>query len=206
MLAFKCNIYDRQEIGPTHHSRTPDIEYDQLFNPLNLITVALNEEDGVLDFLGRQPQEYWPEDSKNFYPRAYKIGSHKIFSNLLDILIDGLENQAIWYKMNTYHFCFLYDVLVRFTFNYNHDDSKERLNLLPEIQGKPLQIDSFIKDYFFNTVFLLDADKYNSLTREEKYDMGFNCPCQFAVINALTPTKEEIQLESSRNYPYSIYV
>jgi len=206
MLIFKSNIHDRQEKGFTRQSSIPDIEYDELFNPFHLLAVSLGEENGVLGFLERQSPEYWSEDSKRFYPQAHKIGSLPIFRSLRCILEDGLKDRAVWYSMNTYHFCFLYDVLVRFAFNYNHDNTKERLNLLPEIKGKPLQIESFFKDYFFNTVFLMDEDKYNSLTREEKLEQGYDCPCQFGVINALAPTKKEMELKSSRSYPYSIYV
>ena len=101
MLIFKNNIYDRQEMGSTHHSSTPDIEYDELFNPLNLLVVALDEENDVLDFLERQPLGYWPEDSKKFYPHTRKIGSRPIFHNLRHILKDGLDNRTTWYKMNT---------------------------------------------------------------------------------------------------------
>ena len=55
----------------TSHSSTADIEYDELFNPLHLLVVMLDEEIGVLDFLERQPLEYWPEDSKKFYPYSF---------------------------------------------------------------------------------------------------------------------------------------
>ena len=206
MLAFKNNIYDRQGMGLTRHSSAPDIEYEKLINPLHLLVVALDEEIGVLDFLERQPLEYWPEDSKKFYPYSCKIGTRSVFRSLMRILKDGLDNRTIWYKMNTYHFCFLYDILIRFAFNYNHDSIKERLNSLPELNGKPLQIESFMKDYFFNAIFLMNEDKYNSLTREEKLEMGYDCPCQFAVINGLAPTKKEMELQLSRDYPYSIYV
>jgi len=72
--------------------------------------------------------------------------------------------------------------------------------------GKPFQIELFIKDYFFNTVFLLNDDQYNSLTRDEKIKLGYDCPFQFAVVNGLIPTKNEIKLKSSPDYPYSIYV
>ena len=193
-------------MGLSPHSSTLDIEYDELFNPLHLLTVALDEEKSVLDFLERQPQKYWPEDSEKFYPQAHKFGNPPVFRTLRSILSDGLNDRTIWYKMNTYHFCYLYDVLIRFAFNYNHDNTKERKNSLPEIKGRPLQIESFLKDYFFNTVFLIDEDKYNSLTREEKLEMGYGCPCQFAVINALVPNKKEMELQASRSYPYSIHV
>ena len=184
-------------MGLTRHSSSPDIEYDELFNPHHLLAIALDEEKNLLDFLERQSLEYWPEDSKKFYPHAHKIGSRSVFRSLQSILNEGLDNSTNWYKMNTYHFCFLYDVLVRFAFNYNHDSLKERLNSLPEIKGKLLQIESFLKDYFFNTVFLMHEDKYNSLTREEKLELGYDCPCQFAVINALAPTKKEMELQLS---------
>jgi len=206
MLIFKNNIYDRHEFGLSQYSKTQDIEYDESFNPLNLLSAALEEEKDVLDFLKRQPIEYWSEDSKNFYPQSHKSGNQLIFHNLLNTLKKGLDDRDTWYEMNTYHFCFIYDFLARFTFNYNHDNTEGRLNLLPEIKGKPLQIGSFIKDYFFNTVFLINEDKYNSLSRDEKSEMGYECPCQFAVINGLAPTKKEMELKLFQGYPYSIYV
>jgi hypothetical protein len=36
--------------------------------------------------------------------------------------------------------------------------------------------------------------------------MGCKCPRQFGVNNGLTPTREEMELQSSRSYPYFIYV
>ncbi len=193
-------------MGLTALSPTPDIEYDARFNSLHFIEVALKEDEELLDFLERQPKEYWAQDLKRFYPRAHKVGSLPVFRNLQRVLTIGLENQTTWYRMNTYHFCFLYDVLVRFAFNYNQDNRKGRLDALPELKGKPLHLESFVNDYFFNVAFLMDEDKYNSLTREEKLERGYKCPCQFGVINGLAPTREEMELQSSRSYPYSIYV
>ena len=206
MLILKKNIYDRREISPNLYPLSSDIDYDELFDPLNLLSVALEEESDVISFLKRQPTEYWPQDSKKFYPKAHKMGSYTIFDNLLQILKCGLGGHDTWQAMNTYHFCFLYDVLVRFSFNYNHDNKEGRLANLPELAGKPFQIELFIKEYFFNTVFLLNDEQYNSLTREEKIKLGYDCPFQFAVVNGLIPTKNEIKLQSSPDYPYSIYV
>ena len=206
MLIFKKNIYDQREISSNLYPPSSDIEYDELFDPRNLLSVALEEESDVISFLKRQPTEYWPQDSKKFYPKAHKMGSYTIFDNLLQILKCGLGDHDTWQAMNTYHFCFLYDVLVRFSFNYNHDNKEGRLANLPELAGKPFQIELFIKEYFFNTVFLLKDEQYNSLTREKKVKLGYDCPFQFAVINGLTPTKEEMELQSSSDYPYSVYV
>jgi hypothetical protein len=206
MLIFKNSIYNLQEIGPKQPSLISDIRHNKLFDPRKVLNVALNEEKDVIDFLERQPKEYWPQDSEKFYPYSHKTGNYFIFNDLLKILKEGLNDLSAWHTMNTYHFCFLYDVLLRFSFNYNHDNEKGRLDTLPELKNKPFKIELFLNDYFFNTVFLLNEDQYNSLTREKKVELGYDCPFQFAVINGLTPTKEEMELQSSSDYPYSIYV
>jgi len=206
MLIFKNRIYNLQKIAPKPNSQISDFEHNELFDPYKVLTVALTEEIEVIDFLERQPKEYWPEDSKKFYPYSHKMGSYFIFDNLLSILKEGLDDLSAWHIMNTYHFCFLYDVILRFGFNYNHDNEKGRVAALPELKNKPFKVELFIKNYFFNTVFLLNEEQYNSLTRKKKIELGYDCPFQFAVINGLTPTKNEMELQSSSDYPYSIYV
>ena len=64
----------------------------------------------------------------------------------------------------------------------------------------------FICKVFYNTVFLLDEDNFDSLSSEEQLKRGFDCPCQFGVVHGLLPTEEEMALKESRDYPYSIYV
>ncbi|MEE9258431.1 MAG: hypothetical protein V3U37_02710 [Nitrospinaceae bacterium] len=206
MLIFKNNIYERTEPGVAGFSRTPDAEYNERFDPRNLIKNSLEEEEELLSFIQRQPKEYWKEDIKKFYPYAYKTGGLPVIRNLLQILGEGLDCPAIWYHMNTYHFCLLFDALARFSFNYNHDNREERIKSLKELRGRPIYFENFVKDYFFNTVFLMEEDKYNALSPEEKKKKGFNCPCQFGVINGLAPTREEMELKESEDYPYSIYV
>ncbi|GJL80123.1 MAG: hypothetical protein NPINA01_31120 [Nitrospinaceae bacterium] len=206
MLIFKNNIYDRKELGSAGLIRSPDPDYDAGFDPAHFVETALNEEDEIIAFIEKQPVQYWREDVEKFFPNACKIGNLIILRELLQILRSGFEDTNAWYQMNTYHFCFLYDVLTRHAFNYNHDSREERLNVLPELQGKPVQLELFVKNYFFNTVFLMDQDKYDALTHEEKLEKGFDCPRQFGVIHGLTPTHEEMELTESRDYPYSIYV
>jgi len=206
MLVFKNNIYDRSKLTSPGAPKSPDPDYDTHFDPKDLLTAALKEEEEVLEFIGRQPSEYWNQDTQKFYPYTHKSGGLRVLRQLQVILTAGLENQETWYHMNTYHYCYLYDVLVRFIFNYNHDSEEEKHGMLPKLKGKPIKLDLFIRDYFFNTVFLLDEDKYNSLTPKEKKSKGYECPCQFAVINGLSPTREEMQLRETKDYPYSIYV
>lgn len=206
MLIFKNNIYDRKSLGLFNLTRSPDPDYDDWLDPLHFIKTVLSEEEEILSFLERQPREFWREDARKFYPHAHKIGALKILIEFLQILEEGLENPSTWYHMNTYHFCFLYDVLIRHTFNYNHDNREERVRLLPELRGKPIYFELLVKNYFFNTVFLMDKDQYNSLTGEEKLRRGYDCPCLFAVINGLAPTREEMELKKAKDYPYPIYV
>ena len=108
--------------------------------------------------------------------------------------------------MNSYHFSFLYDVLIRFTFNYNHDNDKERINYLPELEAQPLYFENFISNYFFDCNFKTNEDHFNSLSSKQKRDSGYDCPYLFGVINGLTPTREEMALKNSQDFPYSIYV
>lgn len=206
MLIFRNNIYDRKELELSGIIRSPDPDYDAWFHPGHFIETALTEEEEILSFIEKQPSQYWSEDASQFFPNACKIGNLIIIRKILKILGNGFEDTGAWYQMNTYHFCLLYDILARHTFNYNHDPREERLKTLPELKGKPLQFDLFIKNYFFNTVFLMGQDKYDSLSHEEKLENGFDCPCQFGVIHGLTPTHEEMELKESKDYPYSIFV
>lgn len=206
MLIFKNNIYDRQELGFAGLFRSPDPDYDDRFDPRHFIETALTEEEEILVFIEKQPSQYWNEDASKFFPHACKFGSLTILRKILEIIRGGFSESGVWYQMNTYHFCFLYDILARHAFNYNHDNREERVNTLPELKGKPVQFDLFLKNFFFNTVFLMDPDKYDSLSHEDKLARGFDCPCQFGVIHGLTPTQEEMELKESKDYPYSIYV
>ena len=108
--------------------------------------------------------------------------------------------------MNSYHFAFLFDVLVRFVFNYNHENDKERINYLPDLEAHPIHFQSFLSNYFFDKNFTIEEEHFNSLTQTQKYDLGYDCPYLFGVINGLVPTREEMSLKESKDYPYSIYV
>jgi hypothetical protein len=204
MLVFKNNIYDTQ--SPGNSPTSPDSEYNSNFDPRHFIEVALNQDEEVLYFIERQPQMYWREDFQQFYPHAGRSNSLQYLKEILKTLKFGLNEKAAWYHMNTYHFCYLYDVLVRFSFNYNHDNLQEKLIHLPELKGKSVFLGSFITHYFFNRTFLVDPDHFNSLEREKKIELGYDCPHLFAVVNGLAPTKDEMALKKSKDYPYTIFV
>jgi len=206
MLVFKNNIYEPYHSSNAKVVLTPNEEYNQRFDPRNLIKIALSEEKEIMSFIERQPKPFWREDLLQFYPHSGKTNSLNYINQICQILETGLENSSQWQHMNSYHFSFLYDVLIRFTFNYNHDNDKERINYLPELEAQPLYFENFISNYFFDCNFKTNEDHFNSLSSKQKRDSGYDCPYLFGVINGLTPTREEMALKNSQDFPYSIYV
>ena len=202
MLVFKNNLYDIQ--SPGKPTPCPDPDYDSCFDPPHFIEVALSQEEEILSFIEHQPHMYWREDFQQFYPHAGRINSLHSLKEILRILKFGLNEKSCWHHMNSYHFCFLYDVLVRFSFNYNHDSLQDKLSYLPELKGKSVYLGSFISTYFFNRAFLIEPEHFNSFKPEDKIE--YDCPCLFSVINGLTPTREEIALKESKDYPYTVFV
>ena len=206
MLVFKNNIYEPYNLNKPNVSVTPDADYNQRFDPRRFIEVALTEEKEILSFIERQPQPYWRADLLQFYPHAGKANSLTYLKGICQTLETGLKKSSIWQYMNSYHFSFLYDVLVRFAFNYNHDNDEERLNCLPEMEARPINFENFISNYFYDRDFMMDENHFNSLTHEQKYPLGYDRPSLFGVINGLIPTREEMALKESKDYPYSIFV
>ncbi len=202
MLVFKNNIYDTSSPGKL--TPCPDPDYNSCFDVRHFVEEALAQEEEVLSFIERQLQIYWKEDLIQFYPHAGRINSLHALKEILNILQLGLNKTSCWQHMNTYHFCFLYDVFIRFSFNYNHDNLQEKLLLLPELKGKPVYPGNFFSNYFFNKSFLVDPEHFNSLKPEEK--TGYDCPHLFGVINGLSPTREEMALKESQDYPYTVFV
>ena len=206
MLVFKNNIYEPYNLSKPNIIGTPDANYNQLFDPRQFIEVALKEDKEILFFIEKQPQLYWRDDLLQFYPHAGKTNSLIYLKEIREILLVGLQEPSLWQHMNSYHFSFLYDVLVRFTFNYNHDNDEDRLSYLPELEAQPIHFENFISNYFFDRDFMTDESHFNSLTHEQKYPQGYDRPNLFGVINGLIPTREEIALKESKDFPYSIYV
>ena len=206
MLVFKNNLYDTLSPGKPIPSPCPDPDYNSCFDPRHFIEVALSQEEEILSFIEHQPQTYRREDFRQFYPNSGKINSLHSLKEILKILKLGLNEKSSWHHMNTYHFCFLYDVLVRFSFNYSYDSLQEKLLHLPELKGKSVYLGSFVTHYFFNRTFLVEPEHFNSLHREEKVRLGYSCPCLFGVGNGLAPTREEMALKESKDYPYTVFV
>ena len=204
MLIFKNNIYEKKDI---HRVKVyPSLSSYDRFEPRKLVNCSLDEDIDLIAFIKRQPEEFWDEEIRKFFPISYKTGGIKIIEKILLILREGLDSPSHWYHMNTYHFCVLYDILFKRFKTYNDDAHAERIRNFPDLKGQPIDFAWFTKYYFFNTVFLLDEDNFNSLSREEKKKLGYTCPCQFGVVNGLIPVPEEMALKESKDYPYAISV
>tara|TARA_B100001123_G_C14948425_1_gene882680 strand:- start:132 stop:758 length:627 start_codon:yes stop_codon:yes gene_type:complete len=208
MLIFKKNIactnYSLLS-GSINLEEVPNHDLP-FFNPVEFIKQALEEDESLLNMVAKQPTVYHNEDLMRFYPKACKFSNLKTIKKLVEILYTGIDCKTPWYKMNTYHFCVLYDILFRFSYNYNRDPIKDRKESLPNLDGNLIPFNRFIKEYYFNTVFLLTADQFNNITPDEKKKKGYCCHCQFGAINGLLPTREEMELKESKDYPYTIYV
>ena len=83
---------------------------------------------------------------------------------------------------------------------------KQRINCLTQLKGKSIYFENFLKNYFFNLNFITNEDHFNSLTQKQKRALGYDCAHLFWVINGLAPTREEMALKNSQDFPYSIYV
>ncbi len=204
MLIFKNNIYIKRDGIQFSPENAP--EYFSPLDPYLFIKKCLIEEIELLDLIRKHPSQFWQDDLVSFYPRAHKYSNLRTLTEMIPILLEGLECNEHWYHMNTYHFSLLYDALGRFAYNYNHDNKEEMLKVFPDLKGNPINFEFFFKHYFFNNVFLLSDDHYNALSGEEKEKKGYNCPCQFGAINGLQPCREEMELTEAKDFPYTVYV
>lgn len=203
MLVFKSNIYETRDASRV---TTPPSSEGAWFDPARFVRNTLEDEFQFFGMVEANPDQFMRDDLAGFYPHAHRFGGFRLLRDMIRILSKGLEDKDTWYLMNTYHFCVLYDAMQRHAYNYNHDSNEEMLNLYPELKGKPVNFALIVRDYFFNTVFLLDEDKYNGMGAPEKQRLGFNDACQFGVINGLVPTPEEMELESASTLPYQVEV
>lgn len=73
--------------------------------------------------------------------------------------------------------------------------------MFPELDGKSIDLNDFMDNYFLDTSFLIDPDRFNNMNAQEKKDLGLVDPCLFGVINRLVPAEEEISLKEIDN-PY----
>jgi hypothetical protein len=136
------------------------------------------------------------------YPHASRFGAVDILNSISKRLLEAIVQPSLWYEMNAYHYCYLYDCLASIVEDYSYSDSQQRIKTFPEMMSADIDFNEFLNKYFYNTTFLINLERYNDLEREEKLKLGLDDNCLFGVINGLVPTKEEINLIILENNPY----
>ena len=153
------------------------------------------------------------------FPHASRLGDAAILGDLSYRLFTGMTHPQHWLAMNCYHQCFLYDCLLDVVEDYSYNDAAERRELFPEMDGREMNFNRFLLEYFFNTTFLIAPERFNRMTPEEKKqllrspDFGDDFPQlkQFSdpedptldkVINSIAPSPEDIKLKPLEHNPY----
>ena len=142
------------------------------------------------------------ERLETLFPHASRFGGVDILNSISKRLLEAIVQPQVWYKMNAYHYCFLYDNLASVVEEYSYSDIEQRVQSYPEMMGTDINFNAFLKKYFFNTAFLINLERFNEMTAEEKLKLGLDDNCLFGVINRLKPTDEEITLTVLEKGPY----
>jgi hypothetical protein len=190
MLAFKKNIYE-----------PPAGEAPRLA-PYPFILHALSADRNILTGLLSRITE---EDLKRYqvlFPHASRFATLPLLDALSRRLLDALVRRDVWYGMNAYHLCYIYDSLLGLVEDYSYESREKRLKMMPELNGAPVPFDAFLEEYFPNTAFLIAPERMNTMSADEKALAGFNDPCLFGVVNKFIPSEEEMALPLLPGNPY----
>lgn len=196
MLVLKKNIY-QPEYAPSPPGFYPPPHLD----PYNFIFQALVADRDLFVGLSQLPEDKGTEQCKLFFPHASRFGLMPVLNQISKRMMEALVNPGQWYQVNAYHLCYLYDSLYGMVEEYSYESPEQRENMFPELQGEAIDFNQFLDEYFFNTAFLIDQDRFNNMDFKEKEKLGFVAPCLFGVINKLIPSQEEILLKETNN-PY----
>ena len=196
MLIFKKNIYAISEFS---HPENID---DQGLDPYNFIFQSLMTDREIFFGLNQLPESEGLERAKTLFPHASLFGNISLLNNFSRSLFEGLIDRKVWHTLNAYHLTYLFDSLHGTYEDYSYSDDQQRMEIFPELNGKDINFDHFLENYFFGTAFLMDAERFNKMTPEQKKSLNLTDPCLFGVVNQLTPTKEESVLQTTTAIPY----
>ena len=101
-------------------------------------------------------------------PNASRFGNVKIITFISKRLLEGIVNRKTWLKMNSYHFCYLYDALLGYTEEYSYSSEFDRIRMIPELDGRSIDFNWFLNTYFFNTAFLIEPERFLSIEKVRK--------------------------------------
>lgn len=195
MLVFKKNIY-----SPTEDS-TSNLSENPLLDPYSFVFNSMLADRDLFLGLSQLGQEERSERFKLFFPHASRFASFGIVNAISKRLLESLVIPDKWFQLNAYHLCYLYDSLSSMIEEYSYETTEQRVNMFPELNGEPIDFNDFLENYFLNTAFLMDPERFNSLDSQEKENRGLIDPCLFGAINRLVPSQEEINLKEVKN-PY----
>ena len=196
MLYFKNNIY---HITP---ETSDQVDTEAVFDPYNFIIQALVGDRDIFHGLKQVDPDEAVKHLKPLFPHASRFGGVDILNTISKRLLEGIVQPNVWYQMNAYQYCYLYDSLAAVVDDYSYSDLDQRISTYPEMMGTDIDFNKFLDNYFFNTAFLINSDRYNNMNAEDKRQSEFLDPCLFGVINRLVPTKDEIQLTRLDNDPF----
>ena len=219
MLVFKKNIYfiHIPLRNPSDNKKYRD-EEDPNPLPFNFIHQALHNSQILFQDIENTEDPEIAQRLKIIFPHAARWGKSEILRQISKSLWDGLWNRQTWFILNCYHQCFLFDCLLDMVEDYSYTGVAERKKLLPEMDGKELDFNRFLGEYFFNTIFLMASERFNQLSQEERKQLGKppfptekpspllsqlkEDPTLTKVINTLPPSPEDLQLKSFPHNPY----
>jgi len=192
MLVFKKNIYYQ----PLHHlsSATSPYGEDEMARPsaYNLIHEALSEDQRIFQEIETLPDSEAADRLNILFPHAMRFGTVSNLAQISRNLNAGLTDPSQWLKMNCYHLCYLYDSLLEGMEDYSYADTQHRLELMPELCGQEFDFNQFLNEYFFNTVFLMAAERFNKMPAAERRHLG---KLDHAYFGALLPTDNPVDQE-----------
>ena len=197
MLVFKKNIYEKNncpnpENGIQHH-----------LDPYDFIFRSLTTDREIFNGLQQLPQQESQNHFNTLFPHASRFGSVSLLNTFSRSLLEGLVSRNQWYSMNAYHMTYLFDSLHGTYEEYSYLEPEERKEMFPNLKGEIIDFDHFLDNYFFGTAFLMNAERYNNMSAEEKKRLNLTDPCLFGVVNRLIPDGEETQFKTSVETPYS---
>jgi hypothetical protein len=220
MLVFKKNIY-MDPLRPQNSSSIQDFrdEEDPSPLPFTFIYKALSNAQNLFQEVKGTKDRGISNRLNILFPHASRFGRTDILSDLSHRLFTGLTHGQTWLAMNCYHLCFLYDCLLDVVEDYSYSDEVERRKLFPEMEGRGLDFNRFLLEYFFNTTFLIAPERFNQMSPDERKrllrspDFGQDFPQlkQFSdpedptmakVINNIPPEPEEMKLKLLEQNPY----
>ena len=197
MLIFKNNIYE------INNSSNPENEVQQKLDPYDFILRSLTTDREIFHGLQQLPQQESQDHLKTLFPHASRFGSVSLMNTFSRLLLEGLVNRNQWHSMNAYHMTYLFDSLHGTYEEYSYLEPQERKEMFPDLQGDIFDFDHFLENYFFGTAFLMNAERYNNMSPEEKKRLKLTDPCLFGVVNRLIPDDEETRFKINPETPYS---